>query len=294
MSSQKKKLRIGLLGCGAINSKVMEMIINGQAGPTTEVTTILVRKERSKLDIEKSLDDNREDNNNNNTKAIIKVTTSADEFFNDKSSDWTLCIEAAGQPAVKEYGKRCLEMKRDFMITSIGSLTDDSLYDTLQETAKANGSRLILCTGSMPAIDWMGAAALDGCTKVQVTQTKPPKAWLGTPAEEDYPNLLNITEPISVFKGSARDAASKFPKNANVAGMLAIATAGLDKTMTELIADPNATGNTVELFFDGPAGKLKVQVQAAPSKTNPRTSAVVALSVVKAIRKFSCPVVIGL
>ena len=294
MSSQKKTLRIGLLGCGAINSKVMEMIINGQAGPTTEVTTILVRKERSKLDIEKSLDDNREDNNNNNTKAIIKVTTSADEFFDGKSSDWTLCIEAAGQPAVKEHGKRCLEMGRDFMITSIGSLTDDSLYDTLQQTAETNGSRLILCTGSMPAIDWMGAAALDGCTKVQVTQTKPPKAWLGTPAEEDYPNLLNITEPISVFKGSARDAASKFPKNANVAGMLAIATAGLDKTMTELIADPNATGNTVELFFDGPAGKLKVQVQAAPSKTNPRTSAVVALSVVKAIRKFSCPVVIGL
>ena len=293
MSSQKKKLRIGLLGCGAINSKVKEMIINGQAGPTTEVTTILVRKEQSKLDIEKSLLFNREDNNNNTT-AIIKVTTSADEFFNDKSSDWTLCIEAAGQPAVKEHGKRCLEMGRDFMITSIGSLTDDSLYDTLQQTAETNGSRLILCTGSMPAVDWMGAAALNGCTNVQVTQTKPPKAWLGTPAEEDYPNLLNITEPISVFKGSARDAASKFPKNANVAGMLAIATAGLDKTMTELIADPNVTGNTVELIFVGPAGKLKVQVQAAPSKTNPRTSAVVALSVVKAIRKLSCPVVIGL
>jgi len=60
------------------------------------------------------------------------------------------------------------------------------------------------------------------------------------------------------------------------------------------VADPNAWGNLVELSFVGAAGRIKVQVEAAPSRTNPRTSAIVALSVTKAIRKLCCPVVLGL
>ena len=300
--SSKLPLRIGLLGCGAINSTVAEMIVNGQAGPC-EISAILVRKEQSKQEIMESslLTASSDQIINKKKNTSINVTTSADDFFNDdKNTEWTLCVEAAGQPAVRQHAKRCLEMGRGFMITSIGALTDDTLYEDLHHVAEANGSRLILCTGSMPAVDWMGSAALlnnDGCTSsnvVQVTQTKPPKAWLGTPAETDFPGLLTITKPLTVFEGSARDAASKYPKNANVAAMLALATTGLDVTATKLIADPDATGNLVELSFDGPAGTLKVEVKAAPSKSNPRTSAVVALSVVKAIRKLCCPVIIGL
>ncbi len=41
-------------------------------------------------------------------------------------------------------------------------------------------------------------------------------------------------------------------------------------------------------------GRINVQVEAAPSKHNPRTSAIVALSVVKAIRKLYSPVIVGL
>jgi aspartate dehydrogenase len=280
----KEPLRIGLLGCGAINSKVAEMIMKGEAGPAI-LTAVLVRKERSEEELKSLLP--------YDCRAAATVTTAADEFFST-DSNWSLCIEAAGQPTVKEYAKRCLQLGRDFMITSIGSLTNESLYDDLHATAEANGSRLILCTGSMPAVDWMGSAALDSCTEVKVTQTKPPKAWLGTKALVDYPDLLKITEPCTLFEGSARKAATMFPKNANVAAMLALATAGLDETRASLVANPNATGNLVEISFVGPAGKIKVQVEAAPSTTNPRTSAIVALSVVKAVRKLCCPVIVGL
>jgi len=97
-----------------------------------------------------------------------------------------------------------------------------------------------------------------------------------------------------LFEGSSRDAAATFPKNANVAAMLGLATAGLDKTSASLVADPAATSNRIELFFEGAAGKISIQVEAAPSKTNPRTSAIVALSVIKAVRKLCCHVVVGL
>ncbi len=280
----KEKLKIGLLGYGAINSKVAEMIVNGTAG-LAEITSVLVQKERSKEELKTLLP--------SNSNSTVIVTTSAEEFFSNDSK-WSLCIEAAGQVAAKDYANRCLEMGRDFMMTSIGSLTDDTLYENLCATAEANGSRLILCTGSLPAVDWLGAAAFDDCTDVKVTQTKPPKAWLGTKAQVEKPDLLNITEPYTIFKGSARHAASAFPKNANVAAMLALATAGLDKTHASLVADPNATENLVEISFVGAAGKINLQVKAAPSKSNPRTSAIVALSVAKAIKKLCSPVVIGL
>lgn len=280
----KEKLTIGLLGYGAINSKVAEMIADGTVGPA-ELTSILVQRERSKEKIKRLLP--------KECHSAVIVTTSAEDFFSS-NANWSLCVEAAGQPAVREHAKRCLAMGRNFMMTSIGSLTDDALYGDLRATAEANGSRLILCTGSLPAVDWLGAATLDGCTEIKVTQTKPPKAWLGTKAHEENPDLLNITEPFTIFEGSARNAASAFPKNANVAAMLALATVGLDKTQASLIADPNATGNLVDISFVGPAGKIDLQVKAAPSKSNPRTSAIVALSVAKAIKKLCSPVVIGL
>jgi predicted dinucleotide-utilizing enzyme len=37
-----------------------------------------------------------------------------------------------------------------------------------------------------------------------------------------------------------------------------------------------------------------VQVEAAPSPSNPRTSYVVSLSVIKAVRKLCCATVVGL
>ena len=272
-------LRVGLLGAGAINGRVGEALAAGEAG-SAQLAAVLVRTARE------------ERPPYTGSEAEVCLTTDEEAFY---ASDWSLCVEAAGQPAVLHHAKRCLGMGRDFMITSIGALCDPALYDDLEATAAANGSRLILCTGSMPAVDWMGAAALAGCDSVSVTQTKPPKAWLGTPGEEVC-DLMALTEPTVLFEGPAREAAALYPKNANVSAMLGIATAGLDATVVKLVADPTAGGNLVILEFLGPAGQIKVEVQAAPSPSNPRTSMVVALSVVKAIKKL-CPgtaVVVGL
>ena len=43
---------------------------------------------------------------------------------------------------------------------------------------------LLLREGALPAVDWLSAAAIAELDKVVIEQIKPPKAWLGTPAEE--------------------------------------------------------------------------------------------------------------
>ena len=132
-------LRVALLGAGAINGRVAEALGSGEAGAAS-LAAMLVRTERDERPAYAQTEDE------------VTLTTDADAFF---AADWALCVEAAGQPAVLQHAKRCLGMGRDFMITSIGALCDPALYDDLHATAADSGPRLILCTGSMPAVDWM-------------------------------------------------------------------------------------------------------------------------------------------
>ena len=65
--------------------------------------------------------------------------------------------------------------------------------------------------------------------------------------------------------------------------MLAMATAGLDKTMVQLVADRKAISLHVD--YTDSAGKIEVDVVGKKSRTNPRTSQVVPLSVIKRERE---------
>ena len=131
------------------------------------------------------------------------LTTNSEEFF--QASNFDVVVEVAGQPAVREHAARCLQLGKSFLMTSVGSLTDEALHNTLLEAAEANNARLLLCSGSMPGLDWMGSAALVGTARVAVRQSKPPKAWIGTPAEENF-ELLALKEPTVLFTGTAREA----------------------------------------------------------------------------------------
>jgi aspartate dehydrogenase len=76
-----------------------------------------------------------------------------------------------------------------------------------------------------------------------VTRKRVP-GFLGTPfLTENKIDIPGITEPMRVFKASARRAAAGFPANLNVAVALSLAAIGPDRTQLEIRADPALSRN---------------------------------------------------
>ena len=82
-----------------------------------------------------------------------------------------------------------------------------------------------------------------------------------------------------------------FPKNANVAMTTALAGIGPDKTEIELVADPTATTNRHELHAEGGFGTMDVVMANNPFPANPKTSAMAALNLARAIENRAAPIV---
>lgn len=83
------------------------------------------------------------------------------------------------------------------------------------------------------------------------------------------------------FTGTAREAATLFPDNSNVAATIALAGVGLDDTKVELIADPELTHNIHHIMVEGVFGKLEISITGLPLAENPRTSSLAAFSALR-------------
>jgi len=268
-------LRVGLIGLGAVGEPVARALRDGVTLPQATLAAVLVQRPR--------------DTRPEYLSDAQLLTTDPEAFFNVR---WDLCVEAAGQPSIRSHGARALAAGRSLLVTSVGVLTDDELHDELLAHASRTGAQLMLAAGAMPGMDWMSSAALDRVDSVSIEQRKRPEGWRGTPAEDTI-NLSELTEPTVIFKGPAREAASLYPKNANVSAALALATVGLDHLIVCLIADPGVPGPVQRIQLQGAAGDITIQVRGRPAAGSQRTSAVVPLSVIKGLRNLSSERFVG-
>jgi aspartate dehydrogenase len=107
-------------------------------------------------------------------------------------------------------------------------------------------------------------------------------------------DLGGLKESTCFFEGNAREAASRFPKSSNITAMLALATAGLENTRVNLVADPTTSEMHTVIEFRSRVGNLRVEWNGVPSETNPKTSQDVPFTVIKALRNLTGTVCYGL
>jgi aspartate dehydrogenase len=218
----------------------------------------------------------------------IDVVESLDELL---ARDSAVVAEVAGQQAVAEHGPDVLRRGFDLMVISIGALAEPALLDRLKAAARDGNSRMILPAGAIGGLDAIAAMRVGGLHAVRYRSRKPPAAWRGSPAEK-VADLDRLDGRTVLYRGSAGEAALLYPQNANVAAAVALAGLGFDNTEVELVADPDAPGNVHEIEAEGAAGRFAIQLQGRPSRTNPKTSALAALSVARALINLDAAIVI--
>ena len=123
---------------------------------------------------------------------------------------------------------------------------------------------------------------------------KPPGAFKGVRYLEDRKvDLDSIQRATIIFEGHARDAVRYFPRNVNVAATVSLAGIGFEKTKVRLVADPSAKMNTHRLIIKGDIGEIEVSCRNLPSRSNPKTSRLAALSAIAAVKKMKENVWVG-
>lgn len=253
-------LRVGLIGCGAIGSVVARELSNGAVDGVqlTGVFDLVIDHPLGVGDLDSLL------------------------------SQSDVVVEAAGHAALREHGVAVRRSGTDLLVVSIGALADEDLEAELK---RAEGGRLFLCTGAIGGFDILRAAMLFGpLEEVAITSTKPAVA-LSRPWMEQavLDALASGSEPVTVFDGPARQACARFPESANVTATLSLATVGFDRVRVKMVGDPAATRVRHVVAASGVAGTYELSFENAASPDNPRTSAVTAYSVLRAVGDIRRP-----
>ena len=195
-----------------------------------------------------------------------------------------IVVECASQQAVREFGEAVLNSGTDLLVVSTGVFADNRFLKNLLEFGTKSGSRIIIPAGAIAGIDGLSALSLGGLEEVRYISKKPPNAWEGTPAEELY-NLKEISESTVIFSGRAAQAATQYPKNANLAVTVALAGIGVTRTQVELVADPDLNMNQGRIEASGRLGKLVVDLTGSAAPDNPKTSEITAFSILHCLMK---------
>lgn len=201
-----------------------------------------------------------------------------------------LVVEAAGQTALSETVPELLLAGVTVIVASTGALGQADLAARLLAAAEAGGSRLIVPAGAIGGLDYLAALRDTRDVKIRYTSRKPAEAWTGELAALGY-DASQLREPITLFEGTAADAARLYPRNLNAGLTVALAGHGAD-IVVHVVADPQASLNTHEIFVESALGIASMSFANRPSPQNPKTSALTAASLAAAVMRYFASIVI--
>jgi aspartate dehydrogenase len=269
--TMQPRLRLVFIGFGAINSRVADLL--KARNTPVEIVGVATRDEpaeRARIP------------------AGVPFLASPSELAALKPD---LVAEAAGRAAIDAWAPAALACAPCMIVASTSAFCDDALLPRLAEIAERHASRILIPSGAIGGIDALAGAAVLELDSVTHRIVKPPAAWKGTPAEKQLA-LASLHERTVFFEGSAREAASQYPQNANATVVTALAGIGLDRTRVELIADPAAHLNGHTIAAEDAFGRMTITLENSPLATNPKSSELTALSLVRLIEQRTKPVTI--
>lgn len=195
-----------------------------------------------------------------------------------------IVVEAASQEAVRNHALSILQNRRDLLIMSVGALLDESVLEILLDACKEFKRKIYIPSGAIAGLDALRSAK-DELESVVLTTIKNPKSLKGAKFfETSKVNIDSIKTRTILFDGPAKDAVFLFPANINVAALLSLAGLGSVNTRVQIVADPATDKNTHHIEASGRFGKITINIENVPDKSNPKTSRLATLSAIECLR----------
>ncbi|MFN3002142.1 aspartate dehydrogenase domain-containing protein [Mycolicibacterium wolinskyi] len=181
-------------------------------------------------------------------------------------------VEATTVESAQSIIGLTVAMGRDIVVCSAGALAEPNFLPQL-----SGPGRIILPAGAIGGFDLLAAAARAdrGEARAQHITVKRAAALGADPA---------LAEPVEVFRGSARDAALRYPRTSNSSVALALATVGLDRLEVIVMADPAADCTHHTVRWSSAVGRYEFRFHnTVDPASGGRTSAITAWSVLETL-----------
>ncbi len=273
--NRRKRLKIGIVGCGAIGSSLASEIVLNLRKDARLVALFDINTAKSLLLSQKLI------------KSKELCVGSLDSLI--KKSD--LVIEASSGRAAWEIARKSLCAGRSIMVMSVGGLVNH--LSRMYLLARKNNAKVYLPSGAISGIDALKASHMAKVQKVVLTTRKHPKAFSGVEYVSRKFKLAGLKKDKLLFSGSASEAVRYFPQNINVAAVLGLAGIGMHKTLVRIIASPRVKKNIHEIEIESKAGKIFTRTENILHPQNPKTSFLAVLSARATLNEILQPIRIG-
>ena len=274
MSTTREPVRIGIAGFGTVGREIARRIDQGLL-PGARLTAVAAR------DLARAGANAAELTARPAVVPLAELPDHAD-----------VIVEAATAMAFPEIARVVLTAGKTLIAVSAGGIP---ACPDMTELAERHGGRVRIASGALPGLDAIRGAAEGRIHSVRLFSRLRPDSLV----HEEYilAKGFDFTTPpkdrVKVFEGSAREAAAAFPRHFNVAITLSLGGIGFDRTMIEVYADPTVPGAIHKVEVESDDVGLTMESRNRPSATNPRTSRMVAPSIMAALRSMVAPIQVG-
>jgi len=274
MKSPKYKVKIGIIGCGAIGSRMAQTItkdmskdckVVGLFDVDADKVTRLATKLKLRSIAKKTIDD------------LIKVSDCV--------------VEAVNSENTVQIIEKIIRAKKSVLAMSVGKLLN---AHHLYNLARKNKCYILLPSGAIAGVDAIKAASMANIKRISLTTRKPLKGFkTNSYLQSINTDLSKITKETVIFDGTVQQAVKFFPQNINVAATIALASQAPKKLHIKIIVSPEYTRNIHEIELEGDFGRISTKTENVVCPDNPKTSYLAVLSGLQTLKQYCTGILIG-
>ncbi len=274
MKTPTYKVKIGIIGCGAIGTGIAKSIHKDLKNDARIVAI-------HDIDNQKSI----------NLAKTLRKPEIISQSINTLIEKSDCIVEAINANNTTDIIKRIVQAKKTVLVMSVGKLLH---AQNLFKIARKNKCYILLPSGAIAGVDAIKAATLVDIRKITLTTKKPPKGFKNNIyyAKKGI-DLTKIKKETVVFEGNVTTAVKRFPQNINVAATLALASQMEKKIHIRILTSPKFKKNIHQIDLEGDFGKIQTITENVVCPENPKTSYLAILSGFQTLKQFCTGILIG-